>query len=356
MSIDTVINSLSIPAEQKAAIHALAELIEAAYPGTIPTCFHGPPAQQQQQLINALAAYCDRGPIASLALSDGHHPLFDRVTPSMWQRFVTARASSLPGSQTWVPKSGQPVLLLVPGGHLSRLYLRRQIALDAAKKAREVGGDVLSVVSLPGDRDCYTDEVKTVRESPGRYPDCHRKSASRALTEYDISCESTPRFAKEINLTDGQIHCVNSPQYKVCYPPGHKVINRATTRDNAVALAEWLLNGPLKDKLSPETTIVLCIEAPFHQRMANVFTTVFGALHANPVMTMVTEDDLSDEATLKRTQGNNKASFALVNQVYCIAREYPELVEIKEHIRSFGSCLYERLGATPEAGVARKTP
>lgn len=356
MSIDTVINSLSIPVEQKTAIRALAELVEAAYPETIPKYFQGSPAQQQQQLITALAAFCDRGTIASLALSDGHHALFDRVTPTMWQRFVTDRASSLPGSQTWVPKCGQPILLLVPGGHLSRLYLRRQIALDAAKKAREAGGDVLGVASLPGDRDCYTDEVKTVQESPGLYPDCHRKSASRALTEYDISCESLPRFAKEINLTDGQIHCVNSPRYKICYPPGHKVINRATTRDNALALAEWLLNGPLKDKLSPETTIVLCIEAPFHQRMANVFTTIFGALHANPVMTMVTEDDISYKATLKRTQENSKASFALVNQVYCIARESPELVEIQENIRCSRSCLYERLDAAPEQGLARKTP
>ena len=92
------------------------ELVEAAYPETIPKYFQGSPAQQQQQLITALAAFCDRGTIASLALSDGHHALFDRVTPTMWQRFVTDRASSLPGSQTWVPKCGQPILLLVPGG------------------------------------------------------------------------------------------------------------------------------------------------------------------------------------------------------------------------------------------------
>ena len=99
MSIDTVINSLSIPAEQKGAIHALAELIETAYPEQFPQQ-QGPRHSSsnnlsphwQHTVIVILLRPCSQMGINHCLIAS-HQPCGSSLRP---------RASSLPGSQTWV--------------------------------------------------------------------------------------------------------------------------------------------------------------------------------------------------------------------------------------------------------------
>ncbi|MEC8881950.1 MAG: hypothetical protein VX737_01540 [Pseudomonadota bacterium] len=362
--IADVINGYQLAQNQKESLHALVELLQKLFPSEFPSHIHGQTKKDREDMfVDTLRPYCDRGAVETVAHTSGPEMLKALIAdnPKAYISFINKAfrdADDLfPDHSKSSLSQGDRLLLVVPGGHLMRDSVRNNIAREVIKAANTKKAEVEGVIFLPGVRSLYPDEIAMILGAQNTYPELYEEirkkfpekvadlsndegqrdnnqkiykeiSESGVFTEKDISQTGFGRFSKDLG-NKMVVSLIESKIHKELYPEGQKQLDRATTRDNAAATADWMTEKGLPDDIK----VVLCIDLPFRERMKNVFASILGLTLKNHVL--ATNGTTDTAARMKAFLSHNKKyQFALVNQIYSIAREHADLTQIKSALKN----------------------
>ena len=367
--IADVINGYHLAETQKESLHALVAFLQKLFPSEFPSHLQGQTKEDREvAFVNALRPYCDRGDVATVAHTSGPEQLKSLIAQNQ-EAYTSFIDNAFRDADDLFPESHAPhesnltrddhLLLVVPGGHLMRDRLRNEIAREVIRAANKKKTTIKGVIFLPGVRSLYPDEIEMILSQPSSYPELYEKiknefpekvallgsdqaqigsnqeiykevAESGVLTEKDISQVGYGRFSKELGDEDEMtVSLIESEIHEELYPGEQKQLERATTRDNAAATADWMI----KQKLSDDIKVVLCIDLPFRERMKNVFASVIGLKRTNPVLAT---NGITDTAKrMKRFLSQyKKFQFAPANQIYSIAREHADLTKIESDLKN----------------------
>ena len=214
-------------------------------------------------------------------------------------------------------KTSGPVILVTPGAHGTRLPKRLSIIEQWQRYHK--ASDCLAWFVVTGDR--------TMKE--------HEHEVLQKTTHHSLSQEDIRKYARNENdywpwrvrqllMPDALFHRLSTlpmPQFLTpkIFPWVHAIQPpRATTKDNAVALAKALLDMNLEENVS----VLIAVEAPFDQRMPMIFEKIL-KMHGvhNPVIAYHGGADL--KSTLGETQildamglSASDVYFISLNQMY----------------------------------------
>lgn len=209
-------------------------------------------------------------------------------------------------------------ILIVPGGYLDRIQTRLNIATEAYDTLTSNDIAIHTVVNILGFRLLSADERTTLKQ-------IQQPHLVEAFTEDNMwKTLFTNRCTKALPNTN--LDTIHSGIYEAFYTEkGPRKLNRSTTFDNAARLALWALEMLKKGTIQPHSTLVLCIEEPYSQRMLLIFKTILSWYIPNPVVAY--QSSLYQPTSLIVKKSATTADLSIpINQLYLRLKLWHEIL------------------------------
>ena len=291
--------SCNLPADLDNACRALVDLL-----GPVSLDAGLTSAQRLQQLVNQLALLADR---SGYELHDSRwksptlsHPINNAIT------FLENAYPIRPLPKTL--HTTDQAILIVPGGYLDRIQTRLNITTEAYNTLTNADITVHTVVNILGFRLLSSDEHTTLEQIQQPYP-------LEAFTEDNMWKTLFTERCKNA-LPNTNLDTIHSGIYEAFYSnKGLQKLDRSTTFDNAARLALWALDMLKRGTIQPHSTLVLCIEEPYSQRMLLIFKTILSWYIPNPVVAYQPSSYRPTSLIVKKSTTTADLSIP-INQLY----------------------------------------